>query len=217
MCPASSVWVTVPPSLDEQPVELAAGSTFAQSFNFVCTEQTPSLLIAKMMVSGEGFSDGEQHYLPVLPNRERVTVTVPFTQNEPGTKTIDLQALLPKAEKGKAEANSSLFTIHSSLTIEYTNNPAWLMIQALPSVGHPYDNCALCQSSSYYANAIGRYIIQQNPNVKGVFEAWSREDAQSSTLQSQLSKNEELKDLVLSETPWVMDANREQGLYVYDR
>ena len=195
---------------DEQPVELAAGSTFAQSFNFVCTEQTPSLLIAKMMVSGEGFSDGEQHYLPVLPNRERVTVTVPFTQNEPGTKTIDLQALLPKAEKGKAEANSSPFTLHPSLTIEYTNNPAWLMIQALPSVGHPYDNCALCQSSSYYANAIGRYIIQQNPNVKGVFEVWSREDSQSSTLQSQLSKNEELKDLVLSETPWVMDANREQ-------
>jgi len=209
---------------DEQSIDLAPNSTFAPSFLWVCTDQTPSLLVAKVMVSGEGFSDGEQHYLPVLPNRERVTVTVPFTQNEPGTKTIDLQALLPKANPGKAAANSSLFlrpseqaspnvaerTLHSSLTIEYTNNPAWLMIQALPSVGHPYDNCALCQASSYYANAIGRHIIQQNPNAKGVFEAWSREDSQSSTLQSQLSKNQELKDLVLSETPWVMDANREQ-------
>ena len=187
---------------DEQTIEVPANSTFASSFLWVCTEQTPSLLVAKVMVSGEGFSDGEQHYLPVLPNRERVTVTVPFTQNEPGTREIDLQALLPQ--------NSSLITHHSSLTIEYTNNPAWLMIQALPSVGHPYDNCAVCQAASYYANSIGRHIIAQNPNAKGVFEAWSRESETDNSLHSSLQKNQELKDLLLSETPWVMDANREQ-------
>lgn len=183
---------------DEQPLEVAADSTFAISFHYVSTEQTPSLLIAKLMVSGEGFSDGEQHYLPVLPNEELVTLTVPFTQTEPGTKEIDLVALTPSDIS------------HPQLTIEYTNNPAWLMIQALPAVGHPYDNCAVCQTASYYANSIGRHIIQQNPKVKGVFEAWSRESGNETSLMSGLQKNQELKDLLLSETPWVMDANREQ-------
>jgi sRNA-binding regulator protein Hfq len=148
------------------------------------------------MVSGEGFSDGEQHYLPILPNRERVTVTVPFTQTEPGMKTIDLSALKDKT--------------NSQLTVEYTNNPVWLMIQALPTVGHPHDNCAICQASSYYANTIGHFIIQQNPQAKGVFESWSREQGNETSLMSNLQKNQELKDLVLDETPWLADANREQ-------
>ncbi|MDE6807391.1 MAG: alpha-2-macroglobulin, partial [Prevotella sp.] len=183
---------------DEQPLEVAADSTFAISFHYVSTEQTPSLLIAKLMVSGEDFSDGEQHYLPVLPNEELVTLTVPFTQTEPGTKEIDLVALTPSDIS------------RPQLTVEYTNNPAWLMIQALPAVGHPYDNCAICQAASYYANSIGRHIVQQNPKVKSVFEAWSRESGNETSLMSSLQKNQELKDLVISETPWVMDANREQ-------
>ena len=216
---------------DEQPVAVDVNGTAAVTFLYDCSRETRSLLVAKVMVSGDGFSDGEQHYLPVLPNRERVTVTVPFTQNEPGTKTIDLQALLPQ---NKAAANScvpsvasdqrssaSLFTpfptngrlpvaFHSSLTIEYTNNPAWLMIQALPTVGHPHDNCAICQSASYYANSIGRYILNQNPQAESIFEVWRREDTPLTSLNSSLQKNQELKDLVLEETPWVMDAEREQ-------
>ena len=186
---------------DEQDVKVDANTTIGVTFPYDCSQETRSLLVAKVMVVGDEFSDGEQHYLPVLPNQERVTVTVPFTQNEPGTKTIDLNSLKPQT--------SQLSPLHSQLTIEYTNNPAWLMIQALPTVGHPHDNCALCQATSYYANAIGRHILKQNPQAKTVFEAWSREDTPSS-LQSQLSKNQELKDLLLDETPWVTDANREQ-------
>ena len=192
----------------EQMVSIAADSMLAVSFEYDTKDENRSLLVLKMMVSGEDFSDGEQHYLPVLPDKERVTVTVPFTQNEPGTKVIDLAALLPQTgTQGNATVNSSLFTLHSSLTIEYTNNPAWFMIQALPTVGHPHDKCAICQASSYYANAIGRYILKQNPQAKHVFEAWSRDEV---SLQSSLQKNQELKDLLLDETPWVADANREQ-------
>ena len=189
---------------DEQAVEVDVNATGAVTFAYDCSHETRTLLVAKVMVFGDGFNDGEQHYLPVLPNRERVTVTVPFTQNEPGTKEIDLKALLPKAE-----ANSTLNTLNSKLTIEYTNNPAWLMIQALPTVGHPHDNCAICQSASYYANSIAQHILDQNPQAKNVFETWSREDSELTSLNSQLEKNQELKDLVLNETPWVLDAERE--------
>ena len=157
-----------------------------------------ALLIAKVMATTEEFSDGEQHYLPILPNRERVTVTYPYTQNEPGTKTIDLTQLVPADAK------------HAKLTFEYTNNPAWLMIQALPAIGHPYDDCAICQGASLYANSIGKFIVDQVPQAKTVFEQWKREEGKETSLHSQLQKNQELKDLVLSETPWVADANREQ-------
>ncbi|MCR5158197.1 MAG: alpha-2-macroglobulin [Prevotella sp.] len=172
-----------------------------------------SMFIARVSISTPTHSDGEQHYLPLLPNTERVTVTVPFTQTAPGTKTIDLTDIIPESA-----ANSTLYTLHSKLTVEYTNNPAWLMIQALPTVGHPHDDCAICQATSLYANTIGRHILQQNPSAKNVFEQWKREEQKADTeanssrssLHSSLQKNQELKDLLLNETPWVMDADREQ-------
>ena len=181
---------------------LRPNGTFAVSFPVDASKLASySLLICKMSVSGDTFSDGEQQYLPILPNREQVTVTVPFTQNEPGTKTIDLTKLVP------SESTSS------KLTIEYTNNPAWFMVQALPAIGIPSDKSAISQAASLYANSIAQFILHQNPQVKQVFESWKREAAQggqsASSLRSQLEKNEELKELLLNETPWVMDADRE--------
>ncbi len=175
---------------------LPANKSTAVSFP-VSVKDFPSLLVCKMTVASEGHSDGEQHYLPVLPNRERVTVTVPFTQTQPGTKTIDIAATVPAT------------STDGKLTFEYTNNPAWLIMQALPSVGHPHDNCVICQASAFYANSLGRYIMSRNPQAKHIIEKWKQEDASLASLHSQLEKNEELKDLVLSETPWVMDADRE--------
>ena len=185
--------------LDEQmTLTLEANSTNAVSFKVASQKlEGQSMLVCKMMVTGDNFSDGEQHYLPVLPSRERVTVTVPFTQTEPGTKTIDLATLIPAS------------VLNPQFTIEYTNNPAWLMIQALPTMAHPHDNCAICQAASLYANSLGRHILSQNPRAKQVFELWKREQGDATSMMSMLQKNEELKELVLSETPWVLDANRE--------
>ena len=183
------------------PFTVKAGETTSVMFNVQCSMFNETLLIAKVMATTDDFSDGEQHYLPILPNRERVTVTYPFTQNEPGTKTIDLTILFPSQQP---RDNSQ------KLTIEYTNNPAWLMIQALPAIGHPHDDCAICQSASLYANSIGKYIVDQVPQAKTVFEQWKREQGSETSLHSQLQKDQELKDLVLSETPWVADADREQ-------
>ena len=178
-----------------QAVSLKAGETTAVSFN-ISPSAFPSLLICQMSISGNDFSDGEQHYLPILPSTERVTVTVPITQHHAGTETIDLSQLIPADGKD------------GKLTFEYTNNPAWLMIQALPVVGRPCDDNAISQAASFYANSLGRYILAQNPNAKQVFALWKQEADQNS-LTSALEKNQELKDLVLSETPWVMDADRE--------
>ena len=181
-----------------RPFVLKADST--ANVMFQLQQQTEQLLICRVTASGKGFSDGEQHYLPVLPATERVTVTVPFTQNGPGTKTIDLTKQFPQNQTAKSTPK---------LTIEYTNNPAWLMIQALPTVGHPHDDCAVCQAAALYANTIGKYIIDQVPQAKTIFEQWKREEGRDTSLNSQLEKNRELKDLLLEETPWVMDADRE--------
>jgi hypothetical protein len=124
-----------------------------------------------------------------------VTKTVPITQHEAGTKTIDLTKLFPQG------------TDQQKLTIEYTNNPAWLMIQALPTVGQPRERSAIDQAASYYSNLLAKYLVNQNPQVKRVFEQWQHED--NSQFLSQLNKNEELKDLILQETPWVAAADKE--------
>ncbi len=164
----------------------------------VFSSLTTQLLICQVTAAGEGFSDGEQHYLLVLPDREYVTKTVPYTQHEPGVKTIDLKALFPQG------------TTQQKLTIEYTNNPAWLMVQALPVVGQPWEHSAIDQAASYYSNQLAKTLLSQSPEVKTVFEQWQREAENApSTLHSQLEKNEELKDLVLNETPWMAAADRE--------
>ena len=179
-----------------EPFSLGAGATTTASYPLSITSQS-SLFICQVMAVGEGFSDGEQHYLPLLPSTDRVIVTVPFTQIEPGTKTIDLSQLIPEDGKG------------GKLTVEYTNNPAWLMIQALPYIGKPIDDNAISQSASYYANSIGQYIIDQNPKAKTAFDLWQQETGNETSLMSALEKNQDLKELVLNETPWVLDADNE--------
>ena len=160
--------------------------------------QPSTLYICQVSASGKNFSDGEQHYLAILPDEERVTVTRPITQHEPGTFAVDLNKLFPaSATEGK-------------LTVEYTNNPAWLMVQALPSVGNPYENNSIDQAAWLYSNLIAKTLIQQSDNIKNVFNRWKLESPADGSLTSQLEKNPELKDMLLQETPWVADADRER-------
>ena len=156
-----------------------------------------SLFICKVTARGDGFSDGEQHYLPVLSNREYVTKTVPITQHEAGTKTIDLTQLFPQG------------TDQQKLTIEYTSNPAWLMVQSLPTLGQPAEHSAIDQAAAYYSNILAKYLLDQSPQTKHVFEQWKQEQGSETSLSAQLTKNEELKDIILQETPWVAAADRE--------
>ena len=182
----------------QQPFAAESEKTSSVTFNYQ-PQEGYSLLICKMVAAGEGFSDGEQHYLPILPNSEYVTKTVPFTQHDAGVKTVDLTKLFPAGTK------------QQKLTVEYTNNPAWLMVQSMATIGQPWEHSAIEQAASYYSNLLAKTLIDQSPQVKGVFEQWKREaiTSNSTTLDSQLEKNQELKDIVLSETPWVRAADRE--------
>lgn len=172
-----------------------AGETVAVTFDYN-PKDCGSLLVCKIYATGKDFSDGEQHYLPVLSDEELVTNTVPFTQNGAGVKTIDI---------GK------LFTTDSRkdrLTVEYTNNPAWLTVQALPYIGTPSGDNSVSLAVSYYANSLASYIINQSPKIKNVFEQWKNEELRNS-LSSSLERNQELKNIVLDETPWTVTADNE--------
>ena len=185
-----------------EPFDVEAGKTTSVSFRIPASVLKPALLTCKVSAIAttaglDGFSDGEQHYLPVLPDKEYVTKTVPYTQHEAGVKTIDLTKLFPAG------------TTQQKLTVEYTNNPAWLMVQSLPVLGQPREHSAIDQAASYYSNLLAKTLLAKTPHVKTTFEAWKREQGTEQSLQSQLEKNQELKDLVLNETPWVGAADRE--------
>lgn len=105
-------------------------------------------VVCRMVVNGQSFSDGEQHLLPILSDKEHVVTTLAFSQNEPGTKTIDVDKLFPvKEEKNK-------------LKISYTNNPAWMMIEALPTVAHASTKDAISLAAKYYANSLSAHLMQ---------------------------------------------------------
>lgn len=184
----------------EKPFALGPGATTAVAFDIESGRvKGRDLLICQVSADGDGFSDGEQHYLPVLPATSLVMLTRPFTLHGQADTTIDLASLLPHD------------AVNPKMTLEYTNHPSWLMIQALPTVGHAADDNAVSQAAAYYANSLGQHIIAQYPQVKTAVGLWQQEsaDAGNGSLASQLSKNEELRELLLSETPWVLDADRE--------
>ncbi len=180
------------------PYEVAVGQTASVAFDYT-PEKDGTLLVCRMTAKGDGFSDGEQHYLPVLPSMELVTRTYPFTQNGPQTTQVNLRKLFPDGiSDGK-------------LTVEYTNNPAWLMIQTLPTVGLTNSDNAISLAASYYANSLANYLIHLSPDVKATIDSWRQEAGTENSMMSNLAKNEELKDLLLNETPWVGDADNEES------
>ncbi|MFC5044189.1 alpha-2-macroglobulin [Aquimarina hainanensis] len=150
----------------------------------------------KIIAKAGTFSDGEQNVLPVLSNRMLVTETLPMWVRSGQTKSFTLQKL-------KNTTSTSLK--HHRLTLEMTSNPAWYAVQALPYLmEYPYD-CAEQTFSRYYANALATHIANSNPRIQQVFNQWKTSDA----LLSNLEKNQELKSLILQETPWVREAQSE--------
>lgn len=185
----------------ERKYTVMAGETTAVDFDFDMSKiQNDGLLVCRITAHGHGYSDGEQHYLPVLPDNELVTNTYAFTQNAPGTLDIDVAKMFAVSDK------------NSRLTVEYTNSPSWLMVQALPTMSNADGDNAMSLATAYYANALGRHIMLSNPAIKQTVALWQKEtgDAKDgSSMQSALQKNSELKQIVLDETPWLNEANRE--------
>ena len=174
------------------------GETSAVSFTFDMDKiDNDGLLICRVVASGRGYSDGEQHYLAVMPDRELVTNTKAFTWDGAGEHTIDLKQMFVVNDKD------------NKLTVEYTDNPAWLILQTLPIIAETNENNALSLAAAYYAGSLGRNIVESVPDFKRVLDLWRQESGDETSLMSSLQKNEELKSVVLSETPWLMDAEKE--------
>ncbi len=150
----------------------------------------------KILAKSGDFSDGEQNALPVLSNRMLVTETLPMWIRSNESKTFVLD---------KLKTNTSTTLKHHKLTLEMTSNPAWYAVQALPYLmEYPYD-CNEQTFSRYYANALASHIANSNPRIQEVFNQWASQDA----LISKLEKNEELKSILIQETPWLRDAQSE--------
>lgn len=147
-------------------------------------------------------SDGEEKTIPVLSSRILVTESMPLPVRGKGTHTFSFD---------KLKNNDSKTLRNHSLTLEFTPNPIWLAVLSLPyMMEYPYE-CSEQIFSRYYSNAIGTYLANSDPKIKAVFEQWKR-DAQNGNgdaFQSELDKNPELKQALLTETPWIRDAQNE--------
>ncbi|MET2983896.1 alpha-2-macroglobulin family protein [Aureibaculum conchae] len=150
----------------------------------------------KIVAKAGDFTDGEENALPVLSNRMLVTETLPMWLRSNETRTFTLD---------KLKNNTSTSLKHHNLSLEITSNPAWYAVQALPYLmEYPYE-CAEQTFSRYYANALASHIANSNPRIQEVFNQWASADA----LVSNLEKNQELKSLIIQETPWLRDAQSE--------
>jgi hypothetical protein len=144
------------------------------------------------------FSDGEEMMIPVVTNRMLVTETMPLPIRGKQSKTFTMEKLVN---------NTSSTLRNQRFTLEFTSNPAWYAVQALPyMMEYPYE-CTEQTFSRFYANSIASHIANSNPKIKKVFDTWAT--IQPDALLSNLEKNQELKTALLEETPWVLNAKDE--------
>ncbi|MDR7209065.1 TonB-dependent receptor plug domain-containing protein [Flavobacterium piscis] len=150
----------------------------------------------KILAKSGNFSDGEENILPVLTNNRLVTESIPIWVRENSTKEYTFENL---------KNNTSSTLKNHQFTLEYTSNPAWIAIQSLPYLMEYEHECAEQTFARFYANTLASEIISSNPKIATVFEDWRK----NGKLKSKLEENEELKSIILAETPWLNDAQSE--------
>ena len=142
--------------------------------------------INKVVAAGNGYSDGEQHYLPVLSNRELVVNTLPITLHQKGEQSFDLSKLFLNKEGKQAKG-----AVDAKVTVEYTNNPSWLMVKALPAISNPDEENAISLMSAIYANTITAHVQKhlslENQSEKNLSQETIR-------LQNQVEKLKKLQN-----------------------
>ncbi len=165
------------------------------SWQLIVPEEIPAVEY-KVLAMADNFTDGETNVLPVLTNKMLVTESIPLTVRANSTK---------KYHFNKLQNNNSTTLRNHQLTLEYTTNPAWYAVQSLPYLMEFPHECAEQTFARYYANTLGGHIINSNPKIKHVFESWKA----NGKLVSKLEQNEELKQILIAETPWLRDAQSE--------
>ena len=157
------------------------------------------LVICKVVAVAGNFSDGEQKYLPVLPDKVLITESMPMTIRGNQTRIFNFESFMKKSSKVDTK----------SLTIEFSSNPAWYAVQALPTLSAPDNDNALSLFTAYYVNSLAGYIANSNPKIAKIFDQWKNVSSNRDALLSNLQKNAELKNMLLEETPWLMAAQNE--------
>ena len=183
----------------KQKFDVKGGETGHVNFTFEVGDKY-TVMACRMVADGDTFSDGEQRYIPVLTDKQWVTETVPLNVNGEGAHTFSLENLFNKHSKTASEQR---------LTVEFTAHPAWYAVQALPVVAHPQNEDALSWATAYYAHSLAAYIVKENPRIKQVFDSWKAQGGTKETFMSNLQKNQELKNILLAETPWLAEATNE--------
>ena len=183
----------------KQKFDMKGGETGHVNFAFEVSDKY-AVMACRMVADGDTFSDGEQRYIPVLTDKQWVTETVPLNVNGEGMHTFSLENLFNKHSKTASEQR---------LTVEFTAHPAWYAVQALPVVAHPQNEDALSWATAYYAHSLAACIVKENPRIKQVFDSWKAQGGTKETFMSNLQKNQELKNILLAETPWLAEATNE--------
>ena len=183
----------------KQKFDVKGGETGHVNFTFEVSDKY-AVMACRMVADGDTFSDGEQRYIPVLTDKQWVTETVPLNVNGEGAHTFSLENLFNKHSKTASEQR---------LTVEFTAHPAWYVVQALPVVANPQNEDALSWATAYYAHSLAAFIVKENPRIKQVFDSWKAQGGTKETFMSNLQKNQELKNILLAETPWLAEATNE--------
>ena len=157
-----------------------------------------SALTHRVFVRAGNYSDGEESTLPVLSNRMLVTETLPFSVRPGENKTVTMAAFGESRKSGTLRPHQ--------LTLDFTANPAWLAVKSMPYLMEYPHECSEQIFARYYANSLAAHLVESFPQVKRIFARWREEGG----LESNLARNQELRAVLLEETPWVMDAQSEE-------
>lgn len=181
------------------PFDVAAGAT--TDVRFDCpVPQGHSLLVGRLLAEGGALADGEQQYVPVLTDQEWVTETVPFQLYDGETVTVRQKELFNRQSR-TAQGHR--------LTLELTANPDWYAVQALPVLADPQTDDALAWATALYAQSVAAQIVETRPRLREQLAAWQGQGTTASEVASRLEQNPDLRQLLLAETPWVVEAAEE--------
>lgn len=179
------------------------GSTTMVMWKIIIPEHSDlSLLQYKIAAQSGDFSDGEENIIPVLTNRMLVTESFPLSVRGKGTVDFNFEKLV---HSGSVTNTQTLKNYR--LTLEFSTNPAWYALQALPILNEKKYTNADAVFSAFYSNSLASFITQSNPRINAVFQSWK--SLTPDALLSNLDKNEQLKSALLEETPWVVTAKEE--------
>ena len=180
----------------EQKFAIPAGESRSFSWRLTVPDGAPTLVYQVTASAGDQ-GDGEENYLPVLSRRILVTESLPLPIRDKGTRKFRFEKLIASGGSDTLQ--------HQSLTVQVASNPAWYAVLALPYLMEYPHECTEQTFNRLYANTLAAHIAKSDPRIRRVFDLWKGTDA----LDSPLEKNEELKSLLLLETPWVREAKDE--------